>query len=459
MQIFVDEIESRTPAGIAAALGRLITSGRIAPGERLPTVRQFAAELGVSPATISHAWQALSAAGLIVSRGRSGTFVREQAPRWLPARIQSMAGFSQPTRIDLSRGTPDPELLPALGPALSRVSQRAVTPSYQDLPVIPELLTVLMASWPFPAEAITVVDGALDAISRSLDQVTRFGDRVIVENPGFPPFFDLLDQIGVERIPVAVDEHGIIPESFAAALRLSPAAVILQPRAQNPTGASMTAERARELARLLATIKVAADTVVIEDDHSGEISIAGDVSLGRWLPERTLHVRSFSKSHGPDLRIAALGGPSALVDPIVARRMLGPGWTSRMLQTILHDLLTDGESIAQISEARRIYFARQRALADALAGFSLDVLQADGINTWLPVADERDAIVQLAASGIRVAGGSPFLASDEPGAFIRVTVGALAGDVEPVARALAAAAVPYANSSTPGVHTLETRWA
>ncbi len=461
MQMFLDEIETRTPAGIAAALGRLITSGRIVPGDRLPTVREFASELGVSPATISHAWQALTSAGLIVSRGRSGTFVREHAPRWLPARSQSMAGFAQPTRIDLSRGTPDPELLPALGPALSRVSQRAVTPSYQDLPVIPELLSVLMATWPFHAEAITVVDGALDAISRSLDQVTRFGDRVLVENPGFPPFFDLLDQIGVERVPVDIDEHGIVPASFAAALRLSPAAVILQPRAQNPTGASMTAERAKELARLLTASKAAADTVVIEDDHSGEISIAADVSLGRWLPERTLHVRSFSKSHGPDLRIAALGGPAALVDPIVARRMLGPGWTSRMLQTILHDLLTDGDSIAQVSEARRIYFARQKALYDSLGALGLPVPQADGINTWLPVADERDAIVRLAASGIRVAGGSPFLAETppiEPGAYIRVTAGALAGEVEVVAQALASAALPH-GSAVPGVHTLETRWA
>ncbi len=370
---------------------------------------------------------------------------------------QAGMGQDVPTHLDLSRGTPDPMLLPALGPALSRVSQRAETPSYQDLPVIPELLTVLRDSWPFPVESITVVDGALDAISRSLDHVTRFGDRVIVENPGFPPFFDLLDQLGLERLPVVVDDSGIDPASFEAALRLSPTAVILQPRAHNPTGASMTAGRAKELARLLTASRQCADTVVIEDDHSGEISIAPDVSLGRWIPERVLHVRSYSKSHGPDLRIAALGGPAALVDPIVARRMLGPGWTSRMLQTILHELLTDGDSIAQISEARRIYFARQKALADALNGFGLSVAQADGINTWLPVADERDAIVQLAASGIRVAGGSPFFAADHADSFIRVTAGALPGDVMPVARALAAATRPQPQAT--GIHTLETRWA
>ena len=459
MQNFIDEIEQRTPAGIAAAVGRLIASGRLAPGDRLPTVRVLAGELGVSPATVSHAWQALSAVGLIVSRGRGGTFVQDAAPKWLPARSQSMIGTVGPARLDLSRGTPDPRLLPALGPALSRVSQRAVTPSYQDLPILPELLEVLRGSWPYPVETITIVDGALDAISRCLDAVTRFGDRVIVENPSFPPFFDLLDQLGLERLPVAVDEHGIVPADFAAALKLGPTVVLLQPRAQNPTGASMTAHRAEELARLLRATPASADTIVIEDDHSAEISIAPDVSLGLWLPERTLHVRSFSKSHGPDLRMAALGGPAALIDPIVSRRMLGPGWTSRMLQTILHDLLTNGESMAQVSEARRIYFARQRALADALAEFGLDVVQADGINTWLPVQNERDAMVRLAASGIRVAGGSPFLAAPDLSntggpAFIRVTAGALPDDIRPVAEALAAAAHPLDSA----VHPIGARW-
>jgi len=462
MQTVIDEIEHPTPAGIAAALGRLISSGRLAPGDRLPTVRALAAALAVSPATVSHAWQALTAVGLIASRGRSGTFVLEAAPRWLPARTQSMAGYHREARIDLSRGTPDPRLLPDLGPALSRVSQRAATVLYQELPVIPELLAVLRESWPFPAETITVVDGALDAISRSLDVVARFGDRVIVEDPGFPPFFDLLDQLGLERLPVPVDEHGIVPSAFAAALRQSPVAVILQPRAHNPTGASMTAARAAELAGLLGAHRRNAQTVVIEDDHSGEISVAPDVSLGRWLPGRVLHVRSYSKSHGPDLRIAALGGPAALLDRIVARRMLGPGWTSRMLQSILHDLLTRGESIAQISEARRIYFARQKALAEALAALGLPVAQADGINTWLPVMDERDAIVQLAASGIRVAGGSPFLAEAGPDAFIRVTAGSLRGDAAEVALALAAVLRrPASAAAAPGAgpRPPETRWA
>jgi len=71
-------IDDASPSGIAGAIARLINSGDLAPGDRLPTVRELAADLGVSPATVSHAWQALAGVGLIISRGRSGSFVRAE---------------------------------------------------------------------------------------------------------------------------------------------------------------------------------------------------------------------------------------------------------------------------------------------------------------------------------------------------------------------------------------------
>jgi len=441
-----------TPRGIAGVIARLVNAGELDAGDRLPTVRELAVTLGVSPATVSQAWQALSRAGLIESRGRAGSFVRGAASARLAPRMRGMAAPDDPVRLDLSRGTPDPLLLPALGPALSRVSVRAETGSYQDEPVIPGLASVLATSWPSRAEAIVVVDGALDAISRTLDQVVRFGDRVVVEHPGFPPFLDLLDAFGAEAVPVRLDEHGMLPEALAAALARRPAALLLQPRAQNPTGASMTIERAEELARVIRSSDDAEDLVVIEDDHSGLISTEGDVTLGTWLPDRVIHVRSFSKSHGPDLRIAALGGPRSLVERIMARRMLGPGWTSRMLQTILLDLLTDGASIDAVAEARRQYYTRQRALGDALRARGVPVAHADGINLWMPVLSERSTLVQPAAAEIRVAGGTPFLAAANGSSvagttrrasereFVRVTVGVVREDAASVADALAHAA-------------------
>jgi DNA-binding transcriptional MocR family regulator len=193
------------------------------------------------------------------------------------------------------------------------------------------------------------------------------------------------------------------------------------------------------LARVIRTARGAENLLIIEDDHSGEISSAGDVSLGAFLPDRVVHIRSYSKSHGPDLRIAAVGGPKDFMDRFIARRILGPGWTSRMLQTILFDLLTEPGSVAQVAYARATYRERQLAIADSLgaAGFNVDA--ADGINLWLPVADERDAVVQLAAAGIRVAAGTPFLVNPG-GQFIRVTAGQIRDDFTSVGAQLAAAA-------------------
>jgi len=298
---------------------------------------------------------------------------------------------------------------------------------------------LMRSTWPAPVESITVTNGALDAIDRVFATIARFGDRVVVENPTFPPFMDLLEQYGLEPVPVGIDEQGMIPREFAAALGAGPSLVVLQPRAQNPTGASMTRERAQELALVLHRSRSAPNAIVLEDDHSGSISSSADVSIAPWLPERVLHVRSFSKSHGPDLRIGALGGPRALVDRVVARRLLGPGWTSSMMQAMLYELLTDPDSVAQVDAAGERYAQRQRELAAAVHLAGGELRAGDGLNAWLPVDDERSAIVQLAAAGIRVAPGAPFQLG-ETGGFVRVTVGMVRDDVAAVGAALAAAA-------------------
>ena len=462
MDNFLKQLDDVSPAGIAAAIARHISAGDISPGDRLPTVRELGAQLGVSPATVSHAWQALASAGLIEVRGRAGSFVRAHPPSWLPPRMLGLAAGAElepgTDELDLSRGTPDSLLLPTLSRALSRVSAHAETSSYQQMPVVPELGRLLDRSWPYRAESLTVVDGALDAVSRGLETVVRFGDRIVLENPGFPAFFDLAGALGLGILPVGIDAEGMLPDALALALKQGPSAIVLQPRAHNPTGVSMSADRARELARVISASREAEQAIVIEDDHSGHISTAPPVSLGQWLPGRVLHVRSFSKSHGPDLRIAALGGPAALIDRIVSRRMLGPGWTSRMVQHILADLLDDATSVGEVTEARRQYYSRQKALAVALHGCGVSTLFGsalpDGINMWLPVANERAALVQLAAAGIRVAPGSPFLAGGALGAdgagrvpgvgpgFVRVTAGLIRTDAARVASALASAALP-----------------
>ena len=86
------QITDRSARGIAAAVGRMITGGTLAVGERLPTVRELASELGVSPTTVSEAWQSLAAVGAIDARGRQGTFVRQPTGPITPRRFRRVDG-------------------------------------------------------------------------------------------------------------------------------------------------------------------------------------------------------------------------------------------------------------------------------------------------------------------------------------------------------------------------------
>lgn len=420
------EVDDRTPAGIASAINRLIRAGTLTPGSRLPTVRAIAGELGVSLTTVSDAWRALAEVGAIQPRGRAGTFVRDPNAPLQPARFIGIGAAPGTGEIDLSTGTPDPSLLPSLQQALTRVTERegAWTSSYLDDPVIPELEQVLRSTWPFDPERITVVDGAMDALSRVVDLMVHLGDRVVMEDPGFPPLIDMLERTGAEIVGVQMDEFGIRPDRLDAAMAVEPVAVFVQPRAQNPTGTSTSAERAQALASILTD----SHCLIVEDDHCGDIATGRDVSLGTYLPARTLHIRSYSKSHGPDLRIAAVGGSAEVIEAMVARRMLGPGWTSRLLQAVLVELLTDSSSISAVGRARSAYATRGLALRAGLAGRGVASTTGDGINTWVEVADERAALIALAAQGVKVAPGTPFILEGDGRDHVRVTTGLLHED-------------------------------
>src|SRR4051812_13012968 len=167
--LIADAVDDRSARGIAAAVGRLVTAGDLPAGARLPTVRDVARELGISPTTVSEAWRSLARAGAIQTRGRSGTFVASPAPprqrlryAQLGGRVSEL-GAPDSTVRDYSTGVPDYDLLPSLTDALKRIGDARLTTSYLDGPVLPRLEEVLRERWPFPPEQLTVVDGALDA--------------------------------------------------------------------------------------------------------------------------------------------------------------------------------------------------------------------------------------------------------------------------------------------------------
>jgi DNA-binding transcriptional MocR family regulator len=423
-------VDDRSARGIAAAVSRLVTAGELPGGARLPTVRDVARELRVSPTTVSEAWQSLLRAGAIQTRGRSGTFVALPGRQRL--RYAQMGG--PPLARDLSTGVPDHDLLPDLTDALKRVGDGRLTNSYLDAPVLPELENVLRERWPFPPSSLTVVDGAMDALDRIAGAMVRFGDRVIVEDPAFPPMLDLLEAVGATVVGVPVSDISAMRGALSSS---GATAVFLQPRAHNPTGASMSLSHAAEVADVL---RAHPDVLVVEDDHAGDIATAPPVSVGCFLPERTVHVAGFSKSHGPDLRLAAVGGPARVIDAVADRRLLGPGWSSRLLQGVLLDLLTSPSSMAQVAAARSEYARRRSRLCAALSERGVEATADDGINLWMTVAGQQDALVALAAHGITVAPGAPFLINRTGPDHIRVTAGLVPGDFESLAAILASAA-------------------
>jgi DNA-binding transcriptional MocR family regulator len=438
VNLIESSVTERSAKGIAAAIARLVSSGAIPVETRLPTVREVARRLGVSPTTVSEAWRSLAAVGAIEARGRLGTYVRHPTGPGGPRRYRRVTEGPGHFALDLSTGTPDPALLPDLRPAIASISSSVLTSSYLDHPVLPALEEALRDRWPFEPEEMTVVDGAMDALDRIAQVVVHLGDRVVVEHPTFPPLLDLLELLGAEVIGVDLDDDGLSVAGLRAALALEPVAVFLQPRAQNPSGISLSAVRAAELAAVLRGTAA----VVIEDDTWSEIGAGSLHSLGTHLPGQTVHIRSFSKSHGPDLRLAAVGGAGDVVVAAANRRLLGPGWSSRILQAVLLGMLDDKEIIGAIDGAADEYARRRRLVTDVLADRGVPYRVSEGINLWMRVVDERSALLTLAARGIGAAPGEPFhVRQDAP--HLRLTVGLLAGsDAEIVATAelLAAAA-------------------
>lgn len=431
-------VSERSAKGIAAAIARLVSSGAIPVETRLPTVREVARRLGVSPTTVSEAWRSLAAVGAIEARGRLGTYVRQPTGPGGPRRYRRVTEGPGHFALDLSTGTPDPALLPDLRPAIASISSSALTTSYLDHPVLPDLEAALRERWPFEPEELTVVDGAMDALDRIAQVVVHLGDRVVVEHPTFPPLLDLLELLGAEVIGVELDDEGLSADGLRTALELEPVALFLQPRAHNPSGIAMSAARAHQLAGLLRPTSV----VVVEDDTWSAIGGGELHSIGAHLPTHTVHVRSFSKSHGPDLRMAAVGGAGDVVVAAANRRLLGPGWSSRILQAVLLGMLDDPATIATIERAAAEYARRRRLVTDVLDAGGVPYAGTEGINLWMRVADQRSALLTLAARGIGAAPGDPFqIRADHP--HLRLTVGLLAGsdaEVTAVAEVLAAAA-------------------
>ncbi|MFC7979464.1 aminotransferase class I/II-fold pyridoxal phosphate-dependent enzyme [Streptomyces cinereoruber] len=431
-------IEGRRASEIAACVERGVGTGALAPEQLLPPMRELAATLGVNPNTVAAAYRTLRERGVIETDGRRGSRVRPRPATTARGsiRVEAPAGVR-----DVSNGNPDPALLPPLGDALAEVARRhAERPGmYGEAPVDEEFGRLARAAFDadgVPDGPVGVASGSLDAIERVLAVHLRPGDAVAVEDPGWGSLLDLVPALGLRPVPIAVDDEGPLPEEVERAVRRDGArAVIVTDRAQNPTGACVTVDRARELRRVLAAHP---GVLLVEDDHGHGI-VAQPLRPLAGVTDHWVLVRSVAKAYGPDLRIAAFTGDAETVDRVLGRQRLGPGWVSRLLQRTVAHLWASGAVDPAI--VARSYGERRDGLVRALARRGVTVYGRSGMNVWVPVADETGAVARLLATGWAVAPGARFRMDTGPA--VRLTVSGLSvADVEPLADAVAGAAGP-----------------
>lgn len=430
-------IAGRGASEIAADVERAVGAGVLRPGQSLPPLRELAADLGVNANTVAAAYRLLRDRGVIETAGRRGSRVR---PRPASTSREEMRAEVPPGTRDVSTGNPDPALLPRLGDALAAASARhTVRPAYYGAePVDPVLRRLARAGFDedgVPDGPIALTSGSLDAIERTLTARLRPGDAVAVEDPGWGSLLDLVPALSLRAVPFGLDDDGPVPAGLGRALAAGVRAVVVTARAQNPTGAAVGADRARELRALLDAYP---GVLVIEDDHGHAIvdlpfhPLAG--STAHWAV-----IRSTAKAYGPDLRLGVVTGDCGTMDRVLGRHRLGPGWVSHLLQTAVVHLWESGavrpEHVAASYGERRDGFVR------ALAERGIAAHGRSGMNVWVPVPDETRAVTGLLRRGWAPAAGARFRVGSPPG--VRITVSPLRPDeVEGLADDVAAAVRP-----------------
>lgn len=408
-------IEGQDAASVARSIERGVASGHLQPGQVVPSVRALARDLGISPSTVASAYRDLRQRGYLISRDRSATVVAHGRPL-----THRLAPEIPAHAVNLASGNPDPALLPDLGPALAEIGP--VHRLYGDDPEVDELLDLAradLAADGFPTDHLAVVGGALDGIERALEVHCRVGDRVAVEDPCYIGSLDLVRTMGLEPVPVAIDDEGMQIPALADALAQGVRVVMLVPRAQNPRGAALTQQRAADLRALVAEHP---EVMLIEDDHASWVSGAPHHPVIHDR-ERWCAVRSVAKSLGPDLRVAVLTGDEDTVTRIVARQRLGTGWVSHLLQHLAANVWRRATADGTLAHAAATYEARRAAVIDALAAEDIAAHGASGMNVWIPVSEEVPVVQGLAAHDWAVQAGEPFRIGAPPA--IRATVSTL----------------------------------
>lgn len=359
-----------------------ICSGLLKPGDRIPSARALTAELGLARGTIETAYSLLAAEGYIQARGQAGTIVTPDLKLRTPVTDARptfhgdtpVASFRPDSILPFQMGLPALDAFPRkiwarLAARCVRVMQPAdmVHPPVDGLPGLRiEIAAYLQVSRGIDCSPsqVFVTAGYRHTLELIAHVLLKAGDRVWLEDPGYPPTRELLGRMHVAAVPVPVDRDGmIVSQGLKLASRAR--AAVVTPGHQSPLCVSLS------LPRRLALLDWAArhGAWIFEDDYDGEYRY-----VSRPLPAlksldrdgRVLYAGTFSKVLFPGIRLAYLVVPQALVEPFGRVSQALAAGSPQLVQAIVTAFIAEGHFARHIQRMRRLYAERRKATAAGL---------------------------------------------------------------------------------------------
>jgi len=434
MTMYIPHIENRTGPKyriIADAIVEDIRDKTIAPGTKLPTHRDLAYRLGVTVGTITRAYSELQRRGVAGAQVGSGTYVLDHI---MDRRINLISTASQrdilsgtndhallqprdSNTIDLSMNRPPPgpetEALAETLADLSKADGLSTLTQYSPAPGIDHHRTA-MASWlntiglDATGDDIILTNGSQHAMGACALGLLKAGDVILTEELTYPGMTSLLAHVGARVRPVAMDDHGLMPDALESAIRETGARVIyILPIHQNPTTAIMDMDRLQAIADIAKRY----DLIVIEDDVYGFQPENRNPPLAQLAPDNTIYINGFAKSIAPGLRVSCLKTPKALFSTLL-RAAQTTGWmVSPLTGEIAARWINSGVADDIIAWHRSEMIARNAIAAKIFDGFQFNA-KPESLHMWLklPVDHHADnTIRELNQRGIIMAGPESFV--------------------------------------------------
>ena len=346
-----------------------IANGSLKPGERVPAARALAKELGLARGTVDCAYSLLSSEGYLHARGQAGTVVAQgissnPEPITAPG-TASPALRQQPQILPFQMGLPALDVFPRK--TWAQISARCVrSATVEDMALPPaqglEALRIAIASYLQVARGIScapsqvfITTGYRDSLSLIAHALLEPGDRVLVEDPGYPPTRKLLGHLGIEAVATAVDQDGIcLPRTMDDRFR----AAVVTPAHQSPLCVSLTLPRRQQLLAWASRQQA----WIVEDDYDGEYRY-----ISRPLPAlksldrdgRVIYSGTFSKVLFPGIRLAYLVVPEAQIGRFESISQIFRGGCPQLTQAIVASFMAQGHFARHIQRMRKLYGERR----------------------------------------------------------------------------------------------------